>query len=220
MFSLIAAVDSKLGIGKENKLPWRLKTDMNFFKDITSEKITESVFKNYGIDVYQKSVMLNELEPEFPEKRHIFESSLKKGVFIWHPRLNILERENVVIMGRKTWDSIPSKFKPLPNRTNIVISRTLENNIPGVKVSKDFDECLKELEFTSPGIIFVIGGAEIYNQAINHPDCETLYITEVWKDFECDTFFPTYLDKFTKIIDSKPFVENDIQFRFTLFERN
>ena len=123
---------------------------------------------------------------------------------------------NVVIMGRKTWDSIPIKFKPLPNRINIVLSsQTPDKVINGVKnphlvhvvsdwqdvfnlVNKinqvgEFD-AIKSEKPISINNIFVIGGQKIYESAINHPYCDKLYLTEVYHKYESDTFFPKLSD--------------------------
>lgn len=97
---------------------------------------------------------------------------------------------NVVIMGRKTWDSIPDKFRPLPARINIVITRS-PNQCRAEHCAKTFAEAL-DLAYQKGQEVFVIGGSSIYDLAFNHPDLEKLYITEINKDFHCDTFFPDY----------------------------
>ena len=91
----------------------------------------------------------------------------------------------VVLMGRKTWDSIPEKFRPLPNRVNVVISRQKLTLPPGVELYHSVDEALAAHKNDE---IFVIGGAEIYRQTID--DADILHITEVKKNVEGDAFFP------------------------------
>ena len=92
----------------------------------------------------------------------------------------------VVVMGRKTWDSIPEKFKPLPNRVNVVVTRQENFALPhGADLYHTIDEALAAHQNDE---IFVIGGAEIYRQMIDRSD--TLYITEVKKIVEGDAFFP------------------------------
>ena len=104
--------------------------------------------------------------------------------------------ENVVIMGRKTWESIPEKFKPLSNRINIVLSKTLSDtslkDYNNTFVYKSLNDVLS-MSYQKSNI-FVIGGGQIYEEAIKHPMCDKLYITEIYKDYECDTFFPDYKD--------------------------
>ncbi len=89
-----------------------------------------------------------------------------------------------IIMGRKTWESLP--FKPLPKRENVVISTNKDYKVEGatlVHSTKEAVEYCKKFEK-----IFVIGGETIYKALM--PYCDRLYITKVYKDFEADTFFP------------------------------
>ena len=91
---------------------------------------------------------------------------------------------HTVIMGRKTYDSIG---KPLPNRTNIVVSKSDDLQIDGCITVKSPEEALKaSLENQE---IFVIGGAEIYRQFL--PLAQTIYMTEIHNKFDGDIFFPT-----------------------------
>lgn len=94
---------------------------------------------------------------------------------------------HTVIMGRKTWESIPEKFRPLPNRTNIVITRNTAYPVPeGVLLYHSVEEALKHVE----GDSMIIGGGEIYAQSIDLAD--TLFITHVRGIIEGGTaFFPT-----------------------------
>jgi dihydrofolate reductase len=105
---------------------------------------------------------------------------------------------NSVIMGRKTWDSIPQKFRPLPNRVNIVLSRGAGPG--GAIIAKSLDEALS----IPADKIFVIGGGEIYAMALKHPQCSELFITRVNGTYGCDTFFPPFVDRFQldKVISS------------------
>ena len=97
--------------------------------------------------------------------------------------------KNAVIMGRKTWESIPEKFRPLPGRINVVMSRNKSYPLPiNAKRAASLDEAL-EVEAEQ---LFVIGGAEIYSSAIDHERCESIYVTRIEKEYECDTVFPPY----------------------------
>ena len=98
-------------------------------------------------------------------------------------------RENVIIMGKNTWNSLPQK--PLPNRKNIIISSNLESSsIFNVYTSLDKAlESLKEI-YEKINFIFVIGGEELYKEAISHPMCDKIYITEIPGIYKCDKFFP------------------------------
>ena len=93
---------------------------------------------------------------------------------------------NVVIMGRKTWDSLPRK--PLPNRTNIIISNQgnliLENKAIQLKLE---DLLLGITDFEED--IFIIGGGQIYKELL--PYCDSVYVTKIYKNHEnVDTYFP------------------------------
>ena len=101
-------------------------------------------------------------------------------------------KQNAVIMGRKTWESIPEKFRPLPGRINIVLSKSV-TEIDGALVAHSFDNALQQCE-QDDGIdqVFVIGGSQIYDIAIQHKQCDTLYVTKVFKRFDCDAYFSEY----------------------------
>lgn len=95
-----------------------------------------------------------------------------------------------VIMGRKNYDSLHEKFKPLPNRTNIVVTRQKNFNAPGCSVTHDVSEALNIARNAGEPEAFVIGGAEIYKLAF--PDADRLYLTEIDAEVEGDTFFPRF----------------------------
>lgn len=106
-----------------------------------------------------------------------------------------------VIMGRHTYESIG---KPLPGRKNIVISRQTELRIEGVCVVNSLD---KALEFASAEFdVMVIGGAEIYRQALKKADC--LFITRIHHLFEADTHFPE-LDKSRWVLKEASYRKRD-----------
>ncbi|MFZ2804200.1 MAG: dihydrofolate reductase [Patescibacteria group bacterium] len=92
----------------------------------------------------------------------------------------------VVIMGRKTWESIPEKFRPLPDRTNVVVTRQAGYAVPeGVKT---YPSVIEALTWHAGDNVVVIGGAEIYTQTIGNAD--RLEITEVDQVVDGDAFFP------------------------------
>ena len=111
-------------------------------------------------------------------------------------------------MGRKTWDSIPSKFRPLKGRVNVVISRDkrVRESCSGLEASgetktmgaESIKEAIQALQgcFGSNysqarlGRVFVIGGASIYEQAMGMECCDRILWTRIRKEFECDVHFP------------------------------
>lgn len=101
-----------------------------------------------------------------------------------------LTKGKAILMGRKTWESLPEKFRPLPGRLNIVITRQKDYPVPkGVLVFDTIDAACTNPELrTQNSELMVIGGADIYRQTIDRAD--TLYITHVNKDVPGDAFFP------------------------------
>lgn len=114
----------------------------------------------------------------------------KENKLLWHisEDLKYFKRVtsgNPVVMGRKTWESIG---KPLPGRRNIVISRSLDS-IPGAEVFKSLEIALEDVKKSGADEVFIIGGGEIYREAL--PFAHKLYLTKVHVNIEdADTFFP------------------------------
>jgi dihydrofolate reductase len=93
-----------------------------------------------------------------------------------------------VVMGRQTWDSLPVRFRPLPGRRNLVLSRSADFAAPGAEVASSLPAALAGLH-DAPRV-FVIGGAQIYAQAL--PLATTLLLTEVDADLAGDAHFPAW----------------------------
>jgi len=93
-----------------------------------------------------------------------------------------------VIMGRKTWDSLPEKFRPLPGRRNLVLSRQPGLGLAGAEVFATLGEALAACAAAPQ--VFVIGGAQIYAAAL--PLARRLELTEIDADFDADSFFPPW----------------------------
>jgi dihydrofolate reductase len=93
-----------------------------------------------------------------------------------------------VVMGRRTWDSLPDRFRPLPGRRNIVVTRNHTWAANGAERAGSLEEALRLAGDAGP--VFVIGGAEIYRAALPHAD--ELVLTEIELDVEGDTFFPEW----------------------------
>eukprot|EP01135_Chromosphaera_perkinsii_P004038 Nk52_evm51s266 gene=Nk52_evmTU51s266 len=192
-FNLVVAVSAhSFGIGLNNSIPWRARKDMAFFKSITSD---------------------------------IAKAEGENGL---NGNNDTRDVENAVIMGRKTWESIPVKFRPFQNRINVVLTRNPSFStgcgedvlVCGSfqaaidKLSCDFGPKSGEMSGKRLGKVFVIGGSEIYKQAMEHPLCEGIYLTKVYpagsaekKDFECDTFLPA-LDEKLFVLDYEKPLEN------------
>ena len=117
-----------------------------------------------------------------------------------------------VIMGRKTYDSIPKKFRPLPQRRNVVISRQTDLDYAGAEIAHSLQEAL-DLVAEDAAPIYVIGGGQIYAEALKHPHCGNLFITHVDGTADCDVFFPDY-SQFKLVSEQGSLTEGDISFKF------
>lgn len=144
-FNIILARGQNGVIGTVTGMPWRIPSELAYFKQVTSAVTLPTV------------------------------SMLK----------TTLNLPNVVIMGRKTYETIG---KPLPNRVNAVISKTL-TNIDGVTVYDNFESALKTYLTDSYGNVWVIGGEQLYTQSINHPRLGHVYITEIQRTYDGSIVF-------------------------------
>jgi dihydrofolate reductase len=99
-------------------------------------------------------------------------------------------KRHYVILGRKNYESLPSKYKPLPERTNIVLTRQTGYHAPGCLLVNTIEEALKICAAGGESEAMVIGGAEIYELAL--PYAHRLYITEIKADVQGDVTFPRY----------------------------
>lgn len=113
----------------------------------------------------------------------------KDNILPWHipGDLQLFKQvtlNHAILMGRKTWESIGN---PLPNRTNIVLSNTLEDNIEGVRVVRSLGSALTAVPEGRD--LFIIGGSTIYEKF--EPLVEELIITKVYETFDTDTKFPS-----------------------------
>ena len=100
-------------------------------------------------------------------------------------------KHNAVIMGRLTWESVPSNRQPLPGRLNVVVSRSAPALPAGMLAATSLSGAL-ELARARPEVdgLFVIGGAQIFGQAFAHPGCRHIYITRLAARFDCDAYLP------------------------------
>ena len=172
---IVVAADEKNGIGKAGQLPWRLKDDMRFFKEVTTKT-------------------------EDPAKK------------------------NMVIMGSKTWISIP-KF-PLPNRLNVVLTRDKvkaeeRSGVHGYSPSCHFESSVEEafdLADDSIESIFIIGGGQVFAEIMNDPRLDGIYLTRVHAVFDCDVFLPELPKRFAKVQNLGEVEEQRIRFEYLLYQ--
>ena len=164
IISLIVAVAENGVIGKNNRLPWHLPTDMKYFKDVTMG--------------------------------------------------------HCVIMGRKNYDSIPLKYRPLDGRTNIVVTRQKDFVAEKCIVVNSIEEALSEAKNRKETEVFIIGGADIYKQTIDA--AHKIYYTRIHRTFEGDAFFPKIDEGKWKLSSKKDInadEKNKIPFSFCVYQK-
>ena len=135
------------------------------------------------------------------------------NTLIWHltedlKRFRLLTTDNTIVMGRKTYESIG---RPLPNRRSIIITRDTDYSVDGCEVVNSLEEAL----LLSNSDCFIIGGGEIYRQAIDIAD--RIYLTLIDKEFEGDTSFPEIKDWVE--ISCEDFATDDFAYSFIEYER-
>lgn len=166
--SIIAVVDQKRGIGKDNKIPWHIKEDLVHLKNLT--------------------------------------------------------RDHVVILGRKSYDSMVGYYnktgRPMPGKLYIVITHDKEYKPAreNAQITHSLDEAVSfaRSHLAKLDEVFVIGGAQIFQQAIAIAD--KLYLTIVEGNFEADTFFPDYSD-FKKVVLKEEHDNGEYKYTFLELER-
>jgi dihydrofolate reductase/thymidylate synthase len=134
---------------------------------------------------------------------------------------------NAVVMGRKTWESIPDKFKPLPGRINIVLSRKVSepdfvSPYPAdVLTASSVADALKRLEEKDDvSEVFAIGGESVYKEALDMAACNRIFMTRIAKDIECDAFFPAFDSSlFRTSYVSKTKVRQEMSYDFVVYDR-
>lgn len=146
----------------------------------------------------------------------------KRNELLWHipddlKRFKQLTLGHPVVMGRKTFDSIIAFLgKPLPGRQNIVITRDTSWSYEGVTVAHSLEEAVEAAEETDE--IFIIGGEQIYRQAL--PIADRLYLTRIDDAKEGDAFFPPYEDDFKTVLNSETREHNGLTYHWIDLERS
>nr|XP_055164281.1 dihydrofolate reductase-like [Nyctereutes procyonoides] len=140
-------------------------------------------------------------------------------------------KQDLEIMGWKTWFSIPEKNRPLKDRINIVLSRDLKEPPQGAHfLAKSLDDALKLTEqpelANKADMVWIVGGSSVYKEAMNKPGHLRLFVTRTMHEFESDTFFPEIdLEKY-KLLPEYPGVLSDIQeekgikYKFEVYGKN
>lgn len=161
--NIIVATSNNLVIGKDNDLPWKLPTDLKYFKEITNN--------------------------------------------------------STVIMGRKCWDSIPSKFRPLPNRRNVIVTNNENYLVDGAVTINNFIDTLEFIKKEkNDERVFIIGGGEIYKQSFKFAD--RVYLTRILADVEGDVFLEGFdVNEWNLLSSSDEMEENSYKFKFEIYNK-
>ncbi|KAH6788278.1 thymidylate synthase 1 [Perilla frutescens var. frutescens] len=137
-------------------------------------------------------------------------------------------KKNAVMMGRKTWESIPPQFRPLPGRLNVVLTRSrnssVANDAQNVVLCGSVLSALKLLAEPPYSLsiekVFLIGGGQILREALNAEECDAIHITEIRSHVECDTFIPPIdTSVYQPWYSSFPIEENGIRYCFSTYVR-
>jgi dihydrofolate reductase len=125
-------------------------------------------------------------------------------------------RGHAVIMGRRTWESLPPRFRPLPGRRNIVITRRADFDAPGAETAGSFEAALQRL--AGEPLAFVIGGVQLYAQAL--PRVDEMVLTEIGAELDGDVHFPSWdRQAFDEVQRSAHVSAHGVPFAFVTYRR-
>ena len=131
-------------------------------------------------------------------------------------RFRTLTMGHPVVMGRRTWESLPDPFRPLPGRGNVVVTRNPDWSAQGADRAGSIEEALRLLE--GEATVFVIGGGEIYAAAL--PSADELLLTEIDAEIEGDTYFPDWdPDDFEEVARERHVSSEGVGYSFVTYER-
>lgn len=122
-----------------------------------------------------------------------------------------------VIMGRRTWESLPERVRPLPGRTNIVVTRNADWSAEGALVAHSLEEALAIAKKHDQEEVFVIGGGQMYAQALPHTD--RLYLTLIDDEKEGHVYFPEYESEFATVLNDEAREYEGLTYRWVDLER-
>ncbi|MDR2156029.1 MAG: dihydrofolate reductase [Burkholderiaceae bacterium] len=144
----------------------------------------------------------------------------KNGVMPWHLPQDLAHFKQVtlnhpVIMGRKTWDSIAPRFRPLPGRVNIVVTRQPDWDATGAQRASSLADALQKCEGKAQA--WVIGGAQLYAQAM--PLADEAIVTEIDASFDGDAFAPTFGPQWHEVTREAHSTAEGLRFAFVTYRR-
>ena len=121
----------------------------------------------------------------------------KNNDLMWHLPADMrffkeTTKDHIVVMGRRNYDSIPEKYRPLPNRLNVILTRNKDFKAENCLVFNSLNDCLDHFKDEKERKVFIIGGGEIYKMALESNCLNEMFITYVDGVFDADTFFPKF----------------------------
>ena len=122
-----------------------------------------------------------------------------------------------IIMGRKNFESIPHKFRPLPNRENIIITRKENYVAPNCIIKNNIKDALETANKNKEEEVFIIGGGEIYKLALEENLVDRIYLTRIHHVFDGDTFFPNLSDEWKETYKEDFFKDEKHKYDFTFY---
>jgi len=146
----------------------------------------------------------------------------RDGVMPWHLPEDMAHFKQQtagapVIMGRKTWDSVPPRFRPLAGRRNIVVTRQADWQADGAEPAGSLREALTRCEEAQSPEVWVIGGAQIYAEA--EPLAQRALVTEIGRDYEGDAWAPRFDASWRETARESRTSTNGLPFSFVTLER-
>ncbi|KMZ88231.1 bifunctional dihydrofolate reductase-thymidylate synthase [Plasmodium vivax Brazil I] len=172
------------GLGNKGTLPWKCNSvDMKYFRSVTTY-VDESK--------YEKLKWKRERYLRMEASQGGGDNT--SGGDNTHGGDNADKLQNVVVMGRSNWESIPKQYKPLPNRINVVLSKTLtkEDVKEKVFIIDSIDDLLLLLKKLKYYKCFILGGAQVYRECLSRNLIKQIYFTRINGAYPCDVFFPEF----------------------------
>ena len=125
----------------------------------------------------------------------------------------------VIVLGRKTIETFPNA-RPLPNRTNIILSTQKDYEVKDAPVVHSVEELLEELKKYNTEDVYIIGGDSIYKQMIDY--CDTVHVTKIDREYEADAYFPNLdqMPEWSITAESDEQVYFDTTYSFVKYEKN
>lgn len=130
------------------------------------------------------------------------------------------EKQNMVLMGRTTWESIPEKYRPLPDRKNVVLTRDSKYEAEGADIYHSMEEALHAADDNIENI-FIIGGGKVFSEIMTFPQLDGIYLTQIHETFDCDTFFPVIPERFGEgeNLGNDSDQEEGVEYNYLLYSR-